>query len=303
MQAMLRGDFEAAWCVCDDVQKRRRDRGETCAHLPRHEQFLWDGTPPTGKRVRVLCFHGLGDTLQFVRLLPLLRRRTAHVTLCVQPQLITLLDGTAGVDQLLDLDDGNAQSEHDLDIELMELPHLLRLQLADIPQHVPYLSVPRLEHFPDVVTIGLACRSGPWNPDRTIDVQLLAPLLNIESLRWYSLDFPATAKPPRMASLACEDIRRMACRMTALDLVITVDTMQAHLAGALGLPTWLLLPTNADWRWMRDRTDSPWYPTMRLFRQDRAGDWQSVVDQVRGALNNLIRARDIRSSGYRAFSG
>ena len=302
-QAMLRGDFETAWRICDAVLKQRRDSGLVCAHWPRHRQFIWDGTPPHGKRVLVRCYHGLGDTLQFARLLRMLRRDAAHVTLWVQPQLIALLQDIPGVDRLLALHEGTASIDYDLDIELMELPHLLRLRLCDLPGTLPYLRVPRRARADGPLRIGLVHRSGAWNPERSIDPALVAPLLNsAPHLRWYSLDYPASRAAPRLASLACEDMRRMACRMTSLDLIITVDTMQAHLAGTLGVRTWLLLPKASDWRWMLDRSDSPWYPTMHLFRQARAGCWQPVLEEMQHALQTLIRARDTRSTGCRAFS-
>jgi hypothetical protein len=282
---MLRGDFEAAWRVCDIVQARRKEAGETCSHWPRHEQFIWDGTPLQDRRVLVRCYHGLGDTIQFVRLLPLLRAQADHVTLWVQPQLMSLLEGIAGADRLLALHDGAPDVEYDIDIELMELPHALRLRLADIPSRVPYLRVPRPARAVDndAIAIGLVTRSGSWQPERTIPPELFASWRELPSIHWYSLDFPVSSTPFAMPSLACEDIRLMASRMRSLDLVITVDTMQAHLAGALGIPTWLLLPANADWRWMNDRKDSPWYPKMRLFRCDASG-WRGVLDEVRGDL-------------------
>jgi ADP-heptose:LPS heptosyltransferase len=105
-------------------------------------------------------------------------------------------------------------------------------------------------------------------------------------VRWYSLQYGASELPSNAIDIACRDLLEQARRVRALDLVITVDTLMAHLAGALGVPVWLLLPTPCDWRWMIDRTDSPWYPTMRLFRQPVSGDWNSVIADVCRALPN-----------------
>jgi ADP-heptose:LPS heptosyltransferase len=106
-----------------------------------------------------------------------------------------------------------------------------------------------------------------------------------------------------MASIARRDIAAMATQMRTLDLVISVDTMQAHLAGALGTPTWLLLNKQCDWRWMRDRDDTPWYPTMRLFRQTQQDNWDEVIANVASKLLTLTRAHDIHSTGCTASSG
>src|SRR5690348_18130566 len=139
--AMLRGDFDAAWEVSDRVLARRVRDGERAYHLPRHWQWLWDGRDLSGLRVLVHCYHGLGDTLQFVRLLPLLRERCASVTLWLQPALIGLLRSLEGVDRILPLHDGAPGIARDCDIELMELPHVLRLTPERIPARVPYLGV------------------------------------------------------------------------------------------------------------------------------------------------------------------
>ncbi|MFL6548809.1 MAG: ADP-heptose--LPS heptosyltransferase [Povalibacter sp.] len=303
MQAMFRGDFAEAWRISDAVQLRRRNERIDCTHWPRHQQFIWDGTPLDNRGVLVRCYHGLGDTIQFVRLLAPLRSRVQHITLWAQPQLLSLLQHLEGVDVLLPLHEAMPDSHHDVDIEVMEIPHALRLDLCDIPQGVPYLHVPLADvRLPDALCIGLVTSAGAWNSSRSVPDEALQSLASIEHVSWFSLRFPIAKPPFPMQTLACEDIAVMASRMRALDLIIAVDTMQAHLAGALGLPTWLLLNANADWRWMRERNDSPWYPTMRLFRQQRQGEWDQVIREVRTALEELTRARDIRSAGCTASS-
>jgi hypothetical protein len=288
------GDFAAAWRVCDRVLQQRLDRGERCDNWPRHLQFVWNGRALNDQRVLVRCYHGLGDTLQFVRLLAVLRPRVRSIILWVQPCLLELLRGVAGVDRLLALHDGCPDVDYDVDIELMELLHVLRLSLADVPNRVPYLEVlsePSIAR-PDqrYLNIGLAWRSGPWCSQRSIPTTLLTPLSRFTSVRWHSLQYQVP--PPRfMVDIACQDLSQLAARLQLLDLIISVDTMTAHLAGALGLPTWTLLPHQCDWRWLSQRCDSPWYPTMRLFRQRQPDDWNSVLAVLTPELEQLTATR------------
>ncbi|HEY0180074.1 MAG TPA: hypothetical protein VGC30_10645 [Dokdonella sp.] len=285
--AMRRGDFAAAWRVSDAVLARRVAERVDCFAWPRHLQFLWDGRAPDHRRVLVHCYHGLGDTLQFVRLLPRLRERAREVVLWAQPALLGLLDGVAGADRVLPLHDGAPDVERDLDLELMELPHLLRLELADVPREAPYLRVARACRRRDaaaVPRVGLAWRAGDWDASRSVPDAALAPLAALRGVRWVSLQYPPATPPLPAVDAACRDLAELARRMLELDLVISVDTMTAHLAGALGVPVWTLLAEPCDWRWMERRADSPWYPTMRLLRQPRPGDWDGLVAQLADAL-------------------
>lgn len=306
MSAMRRGDFEAAWQISDRILRQRMARAEDCSHRPRHLQFLWKGEPLDSRRVLVRCFHGLGDTIQFVRLLALLRKRACHVALAVQPALVGLLRTVAGIDRLLLLSEGPPEAEHDVQIELMELPHALRLTPEAIPARVPYIYVSPASppRAPDrSLHVGIAWRSGEWNPDRSVPDATVSLLARVPGVRWHSLQYGVSDAPLEASTMACRDIHLLAARMRSLDLVISVDTMTAHLAGALGLPTWTLLHHDCDWRWMGGRDTSPWYPTMRLFRQCRAGDWPTLIDRVCSALaqttglGGAIRALDTRSAG------
>jgi hypothetical protein len=308
-EAMMRGDFEAAWRVCDRVLEERR--GRDCSQAPRHLQHIWDGSALDGRRVLVRCYHGLGDTLQFARLLAPLRARAQHLTVWVQPALAPLMRNVAGVDAVLPLHDGAPGVDYDVDLELMEAAHALRLSLSELPGSMPYLCPgrqlpPRPRSLHDhALRVGLAWRSGPWDDARSLTHSALDRLASVRGVRWCSLQYPAESQPFEMNQLGCRDVERLAARMRTLDLIISVDTMTAHLAGALALPVWTLLPHKCDWRWMRERTDSPWYPTMRLFRQSRVAEWRDVVDSVAETLallretrSSLIRARDTRSAGY-----
>ena len=292
---MRSGDFAAAWSVCDEVLQRRLRAREDCSSWPRHQQFVWNGEPLDGKRVLVRCYHGLGDTIQFVRLLAELRPRVAEITLWAQPALLDLLRSVRGVDRLLPLHDGVPDVDYDVDIELMELPHALRLTLDTLPSRVPYLHVPGARNRPlwPPRNVGLVWRSGDWLPQRSIPDAEVARLAQASGIRWHSLQYPHRKPPLTAVDLACRDICTMAARMLTLDLIISVDTMAAHLAGALALPVWTLLHEPSDWRWLAAGEDSRWYPTMRLFRQG-AGAWRDVIDRVLLTLQSDARPRTLR---------
>jgi hypothetical protein len=286
---MRRGEFEAAWAISDAVLRRRA--GVPCWHLPRHLQYVWDGTPLAGQRVLVRCYHGLGDTIQFIRYMPRLKALAAAVYVWAQPALLPLLHTMQGSGQVLALHDGTPDVAYDVDVEVMELPHVFRTTLATIPAEIPYLHVepaPLLRQ--GQLAVGLAWRAGEWDARRSIPFVLLKPLWDVPGIKWYILqrgpgltEWCAGFGILPGASNLCEE----AHFIRALDLVISVDTMPAHLAGALGVPVWTLLPVQADWRWMEDRDDSPWYPTMRLFRQGQDGAWEPVITHVAAALKRL----------------
>jgi hypothetical protein len=286
---MREGDFAAAWRVSDALLEQRR--GATFWHLPRHQQPVWDGTPVDGKRVLVRCHHGLGDTLHFIRYAALLKERAAEVIVAAQPELLPLLRGARGIDRLIPLHDEEPRVSRDLDVELMELPHVFRTTLESIPREVPYL---RADHAPLArdgrLEVGVVWRAGGWDDRRSIPFPLIAPLGAMPGIRLHVLqrgpglhDRPAGWGVPS----GSDEVMEAARIMRALDLVISVDSMPAHLAGALGVRTWILLHADADWRWMKNREDSPWYPTGRLFRQRRPGEWKPVLERVTEELGAL----------------
>jgi hypothetical protein len=288
---MQRGAFEAAWGISDAVLRARA--GVPCGHWPRHLQYIWDGTPLAGKRILVRCYHGLGDTIQFIRYVSLLKEIAREVMVWAQPALLPLLRTMRGIDLLLPLHDGTPDVEYDIDVESMELPHIFRTRLATIPADIPYLHVePAVLPRPGRLAVGLVWAAGEWDhARRSIPFSLLAPLARIPQVALYILQRgPALAhyRPSFGTLSSADDVLETARIMRALDLVISVDTMPAHLAGALGVPVWTLLDTAADWRWMEGRAESPWYPTMRLFRQEEHGAWEPVIARVVAALTRLI---------------
>jgi hypothetical protein len=284
---MRRGAFEEAWTISDAVLRARV--GVPCWHWPRHQQYLWDGTPLAGKRVLVRCYHGLGDTIQCIRYAPLIQDMAREVTVWAQPALLPLLRTMRGIDRLLPLHDGAPDVEYDVDVESMELPHIFRTTLATIPAEIPYLHIaPAALPRQGRIAVGLVWASGDWEHERrSIPWPLLAPLATVPGVTLYILQRgPALDHHQHGVGMlaGADDVVEAARLMRALDLVISVDTMAAHLAGALGVPVWTLLDAAADWRWMDAREDSPWYPTMRLFRQQCPGVWEPVITRVMAEL-------------------
>jgi hypothetical protein len=276
--AMRAGDFARAHRVSDAILAQHRAEG-ACSTAPRHEQWIWDGTALENKRVLVRCYHGLGDTIMFARFLPRLTELAKHVIVWAQPALIALLETLDAPLTFLPLHDGTPDVEYDVDVEIMELMHALRVTLDTLPAHVPYFSITRQRaSLPG--SIGLLAEAGDWDACRSVPLPLMADLA--KDTRAYS--FQLGAPIPSAIDASTPEVVELARRLQTFELVITADTMLAHLAGALAVPTWTLLPYHADWRWMLDRADSPWYPSMRLFRQPRPGDWPSVIGAVRDAL-------------------
>ncbi len=287
MESMKRGDFAAAWRLSDRALESREQHDWT---LPRHEQAIWTGVPLAGKRVLVRCYHGLGDTLQFIRYVPMLSRTARQVTVWIQPDLIDLIAGTPALGELLPLHDGAPGVDYDADVELMELPHVFRTDEASIPAVVPYIrGIPARKVAGSGCRAGLVWTSGGWDPRRSIPFSSLGPLLDVRGVRFTALQETVTAAESlRFADASAgSTIRQLASWVLAQDVVITVDTMMAHLAGALGVRTWLLLHDDPDWRWMRGRLDTPWYPTMRLYRQPAPGAWHPVILDVSRDLSRL----------------
>jgi Flp pilus assembly protein TadD len=255
----------------------------------------WDGSKPRGRTILLYAEQGLGDTIMFSRYAPLLARTGAAVVLAVPEKLAPLLATLDGPVKIVSsLDD---VEYYDWQAPLMSLPHLMGTTLRTIPGNVPYLSVPPGTESPLPASqagsrIGLVWAGNPENPDarnRSISLETLRPLFEVAGVEWISLQIGGARRQiletgVDMHDLA-PDLSATAAAIVDLDLVITIDTSIAHLAGALGRPFWLLLSYAPDWRWLLDRDDTPWYPTARLFRQPAPGDWTSVVNEVRHELD------------------
>jgi hypothetical protein len=293
---MLRGDFQSAWHESDQIYQRG-------APDPNR---LWSGRSVQGKRVIVRCLHGLGDAIQFIRYITLLRRQASRVYVEVPQCLVRLFRCLKDVDAVITWDaPGPELLAWDEQVEVMEFPWLYRTTIASIPCSVPYI----IPHAPKAdgwdaraLRIGFAWAASSWNPLRSIPLDLLRPLLSDSRSASYSLHLDENCRElasipfdlrPRQVLTGNDDVLSTAELVASMDLVITVDTMIAHLAGALGKPVWLLLAYPGDWRWMMDRDDSPWYPTMRIFRQKEDRDWTPAVRDVQQALASFERPTDM----------
>lgn len=290
--AMRAGDFERAWRISDMLIPENVRSTAGLKHTgPRHLQRIWRGEPLAGASVLVRCYHGLGDTLQFVRFVKPLRRIAREVVVWCQPELVGFLSQCPDIDHILPLHDGTPEVAFDVDIEIMELPHALRVSAADLEQ-VPYLLAPA-EPFGDAgpaLRVGLVWQAGSWDDRRSISEQELRPLLDVAGVQYHALHPDAKISHGAMVSSAVASIEQLASRMRSLDLIVSVDTMAAHLAGAVGCPTWIVLHRDADWRWgSGDHT--VWYPTVRLFRQAVAGQWSAPLEAMAESLRAMVRQR------------
>jgi len=297
---LLTGDFENGWRNFE----ARFTKSEPVAR--RHEGITpWDGSPLTGRSILVYAEQGYGDTIQFVRYLSLLHRRGATVIFeSPDRSLEQLMKGVAGVDQVVVR--GEAIPPADYQVPLLGLPGLFKTRLDSIPHEIPYITAPSQrviawrERIVDkkYLNIGL-CWAGRPKPDprRSCPLALMAPLARYDWIIFHSLQMGAEAcqalDPPAGMSLrddtsSIADFVDTAALISNLDAVISIDSAVAHLAGALGKPVWLLLPFAPDWRWMQEREDSPWYPTMLLFRQAKPGDWEEVMERVATQLGTIV---------------
>lgn len=263
-----RGDFERGWPLFE----ARRSLGDE--HIrPPALPGEWRGEAVQGRRVLVWPEQGFGDQIQFARFVPELARRGADTTLVAPPELARLFEGL-GVRVVANVD-GAEIAEPDHWTLLASLPRLLGVKLETLTG-APYLAAPpaareRWRGFAPPGAVGVVWQGRPTpNPHRSLPSRSV-----LDPLAEAGATLVELAPPPG------GDFADTAAMIETLDLVITVDTATAHLAGALGKPCWVLLPwLNADWRWMQGRPDSPWYRSVRLFRQPSHGDWSSVVAEV-----------------------
>ena len=255
----------------------------------------WRGEDVRGKTVLLHAEQGLGDTLQFVRYVPLVAALGASVVLVVQPSLRRLLAGLPGVADLLAV--GEALPAFDMYAPLLSLPGLFGTTMESIPPAIPYARQ-HVRQPGGRLRAGLVwAGSGAFIADRrrSLPAEVLWRLREVGGVDWFSLQMPRVGLPDGIADLmeGVEDMADTAALVASLDLVITVDTAVAHLAATMGKPVWLLSRFRGCWRWLSDRRDSPWYPSVRIYRQPAPGDWGTVMDTVRADLERL-------ASGLRA---
>jgi tetratricopeptide (TPR) repeat protein len=273
-------------------------------------QPRWDGSSLHGRTILLFAEQGLGDVIQFIRYAPLVKARGGTVVFAAHRALGPLLKSAAGIDRLVI--EGEELPPFDVQCALLSLPGVFRTTLATIPAQVPYLAADpglteqwrrELASIPGF-KIGIAWQGAPGFPSdrlRSIPLRHFTALARVGGARFFSLQKQHGLEqiPELAGALPLVDLSNRldetagpfmdtAAVMRNLDLVITSDTAVAHLAGALAVPVWVILPFSADWRWFLNREDSPWYPTMRLFRQARAGDWDEVFQRVAQALGAKV---------------
>jgi tetratricopeptide (TPR) repeat protein len=297
MLRLLKGRFREGW---DEYEWRWSQPGQQRREFGCPE---WDGSALNGRTILLHAEQGAGDTIQFIRYAKLLKRRGARVVLHCPSSLRPVMEEMPEVDQVVC--GKESLPAFDVHAPLMSLPRLFGTDLTNLPGDTPYLTVSGGVNVPealltggDTLRIGLAWAGNPNHHNdrnRSIPSTLLQPLLRIEGARFFSLQLGgeplvASANGAPLVDLGpfLSSYGVTAACLQRLDLLITVDTSVAHLAGALGRPVWMLVPVCNDWRWLLHRSDSPWYPSMRLFRQRRLGDWSEVLKQIEGECSALV---------------
>lgn len=261
---------------------------------PKHDIDVWKGEPLENKTILLYSEQGFGDIIQFVRYAPFLKERGATTVVGTFPNLTRLLEKADGVDRAV----SNAQEkEFDYQVHLLSLPHLTGTHKNNIPSKVPYFNIAKedVENFLTIidesdnhVNVGLVWEGDPNHPNnknRSISLDILSPLFKISGLRLYCFQ-KNTTKNDFITDLSdhIQDFYDTAAAMMCMDAVISVDTAPGHLAGALGKPVYLLLPFTPDWRWMLDSASTPWYPDMKLLRQNESRTWEPVIEQLLKAI-------------------
>jgi tetratricopeptide (TPR) repeat protein len=304
---LLLGDFERGWPAVE-----WRWRCKNTPQLPALPYPRWDGSSLTGRTILLHSEQGLGDTLHFARYAPLVKALGARVIVQCQGILIPLLSRSAGIDELIAW--GQPSPTCDFWLPMMSLPGAFKTTLLSVPADIPYLFAdPALvEHWRQELApisglrVGIAWQGStrhPWDRYRSVPLKLFEQLARIPGVKLVSLQkSPGTEQlqdwPSHVPLIRLSDqidhagaFTDTAAIVKNLDLIVTIDSAIAHLAGGLGVPAWIVLHRTPDWRWMLDRHDSPWYPTVRLFRQLAIHDWEPVFSRIAEELAVLAAAK------------
>ena len=277
---------------------------------------IWDGPPLKGRRILLWSEQGLGDSLQFIRYAPLIQAKGGQVFTHCLPTLAKILATCPGVEQVVT--QGEHLPELDCQISLMSLPRVFGTTLETIPASIPYLHAdPELvQYWADTLgsveglKIGITWQGNPGHTNdrnRSFPITMFEPLANIPGVSLFSLQkgvgteqLHATANHLSITDLGdrLNDMMDTAAVLKNLDLLICPDTAVTHLAGALGVPVWMALPFASDWRWLMDRQDSPWYSSLRIYRQNQAGDWPSVFTHFAADVCRLAGLSHFETAGY-----
>ncbi|MCP4748731.1 MAG: tetratricopeptide repeat protein [Desulfobacteraceae bacterium] len=294
------GDYACGW----PAYEWRFKRTEAARVYPhRLNAARWDGASFKDKRLLVHCEQGMGDVLQFCRYLPMVKTMGGHLIAEVQRPLQSLIERMEAIDEVIAYSQSQTpQMHYRYYYPLLSLPLIFKTTLDTIPDTVPYLfaSPEKIARWKTILNskglrAGLVWSGSDVEPNRSCSLSDLAPLWQIEHVQLYSLQTGPVAdeiepleKQQKIISLGShfKDFDDTAAAIANLDLVISIDTAAAHLAGAMGKPVWILLPKIPDWRWMQDGSKSPWYPTARLFRQKQTGQWPCVIREAAQALRS-----------------
>lgn len=298
---LMQGRYEEGLELLEKRLEVARDAGSlrTLGYMKQlRERPRWDGRALAGQKLLLVAEHGAGDNIMMMRYLPLLKKQEpASLGVYATPHLVRLFEAQEDIGAVIPMT-AAAPEGYDLWCPIMSLPYLLRTRLESIPDRVPYLQVP--QHVGELwksrlsemsgAKVGLCWAAGRLSNSyrqRSVELDNFADLVAVKNVQLVSLQ-----KGKESAQLQglgweigdlmedCKDFLDTAALIEQLDLVISVDTSVAHLAGALGKPVWLLNCYESEWRWMRDREDSPWYPTMQVFRQKKPGEWGPVLQQI-----------------------
>lgn len=305
---LVRGDFLEGW---KGYEWRFKKPDWKTAYPELYKIPRWDGSCFSGKRLLVHHEQGHGDNLQFIRFLPMVKARGGTVIFESSRPLLRLFRNFPGIDELLERTPANSSSEEfDLYIPLLSLPGIFETTLETVPGEVPYLHADpgeaeswRTRLGNGGFKVGIVWAGNPEHKNdhnRSCALDHFLPLADIPSVRLYGLQKEITAGGkassrgmlPDNLGEHLDDFANTAGVLENLDLLISVDTSVAHLAGAMGRPVWLLLPFAPDWRWLLNREDSPWYPTMRLFRQMKPGDWNAVFQLIACEVRKMVSKRE-----------
>ncbi len=295
---LAEGNFALGWSEYEHRDSARQARRN-------FSQPQWKGEPLNGARIFLHAEQGIGDTLQSIRYIPLVSARGGRILLGIQTRLRRLLAGTEGVWRFVY--EGETPPEFDFHCPLLSLPLAFGTDLNSIPGKIPYVHpAPELVEFwkkrlqENPFCIGVVWGGNPKHPYelwRSIKLDQLAPLTKLSGTTFYSLQMGPPAQELKGVGSRVKiidlqsgqrDFADTAAIVANLDLVISIDTSVAHLAGAMGKPVWILLHKSPDWRWLLERDDSPWYPTARLFRQSTLGNWQDVLTRVELELRDMV---------------
>ncbi len=302
---LLNGNYEQGWKGYKQHRNAilKKITDFRCPGKPR-----WDGSSFANKRLLIHYEQGLGDNIQFARYLPMVKARRGTVIFETLEPLIGLFRDFPGIDELLVYEHTKKPSvQFDLYTSLFDLPSIFQTTLETIPANVPYIHADptKIRSWRDLIAgpdfkVGIVWAGSPVHGNdryRSCPLDYFEPLSKIDGVRLYSLQKgPATAQIDLLAgkisvtdiSKHLEDFSDTAAAIENLDLVISVDTSVLHLAGAMGKRAWAVLPFAPEWRWMLNRSDSPWYPTLKLFRQIQWKQWEPVFERIAGELRNLV---------------